>query len=49
MQTSEEAPEPPPTLVGEMLQNRLVELVISVRVTVLVNPLIGVTVTVDVP
>jgi hypothetical protein len=42
-------PEPPAIDVGNVLQERLVELVVIVRVTVPVKALIGATAMVDVP
>jgi len=44
-----DVPEPPAMLVEDRVQARLVELVVTARVTVLVKPLAGVTVTVEVP
>jgi hypothetical protein len=44
-----DVPEPPATLVEERLQARFVEFVVTARVTVLVKPLTGVTVMVEVP
>jgi hypothetical protein len=44
-----DVPEPPATLVEERLQARFVEFVVTARVTVLVKPLAGVTVMVEVP
>ncbi len=44
-----ELPEPPLILVEVRVHERLEELVVTVKVTVPVNPFTGVTVTVDVP
>ncbi len=46
---SVEVPEPPVMILGLNVHERLVELVVSVRVTVPVKPLTGATVTVDAP
>jgi hypothetical protein len=42
-------PEPPVMLVEDRLQLRLVEFVVTARVTALVKPLTGITVKVEVP
>lgn len=42
-------PEPPAILVDESVQERLVELVVTARVTALAKPLTGAIVIVDVP
>ena len=44
-----DVPEPPLMLVEDRVQARFVELVVTTRVTVLVKPLAGVTVMVEVP
>jgi hypothetical protein len=44
-----ELPEPPVTLVGESVQDRLVELVVTDKPTVPVKPSNGATVMVEVP
>ena len=44
-----EVPEPPTILVEDRVHERLVELVVTARVTVPVNPFTGATVMVDVP
>lgn len=49
MQDRTEEPDPPLTDVGFSVQERFVELVATDRVTVFEKPLIGDTVTVDVP
>ena len=49
LQDRVEDPEPPAILVGDNVQERLVELVTTPRVTTPVNPFRGVTVIVDVP
>jgi len=46
---SVEVPEPPVILVDDSVQDRLVELVVTARVTVPVKPLTGATVIVEVP
>jgi hypothetical protein len=46
---SVDVPEPPAMLVNERVQARFVELVVTARLTVLVKPLKGATVIVDVP
>ena len=46
---SVEVPEPPVILVNDSVQDRLVELVVTARVTVPVKPLTGATVIVEVP
>jgi hypothetical protein len=43
-----DVPEPPAMLVEDRLQARFVEFVVTARVTVLVKPLMGVTVMVEV-
>ena len=48
-QDSVEVPEPPVILVDDSVQDRLVELVVTARVTVPVKPLTGATVIVEVP
>jgi hypothetical protein len=49
LQDRVEDPEPPATLVGDNVQDRLVELVTTPRATTPVNPFRGVTVIVEVP
>jgi hypothetical protein len=49
MQDKVDVPDPPVIVVGESLQDRLVEFVATARVTVPVNPLSGATVIIDVP
>ncbi len=44
-----EVPEPPVMVVALKLQDRFVELVVTARVTVPVNPFTGVTVIIEVP
>ena len=44
-----EAPEPPVIVAEPRVHDRLVALVVTSKLTVPANPLIGVTVTVDVP
>ena len=46
---SVEVPEPPAIIVDDSVQDRLVELVVTARVTVPVKPLTGATVIVEVP
>jgi hypothetical protein len=46
---SVEVPEPPVTLVGDKVQERFVELVVTVRATVPVKPFSGAMVIVEVP
>jgi len=48
-QDSVEVPEPPAMLVEDRVQMRLVELVVTARVTVPVKPFTGATVIVEVP
>ena len=48
-QDSVEVPEPPGMLVEDRVQMRLVELVVTARVTVPVKPFTGATVIVEVP
>jgi hypothetical protein len=49
VQDSVEVPDPPVILVDVRVHDRLVELVVTERVTLPVNPFIGVTVIVEVP
>ena len=49
VQVSVEVPEPPEMLVALRVQVRFVELVMTTRVTVPVNPFTGATVIVEVP
>lgn len=49
MQDRVEVPDPPAILVEVRVHDRLVELVVTARVTVPVNPFRGATVIVDVP
>ena len=48
-QESVDVPEPPTILVEDRVHERLVELVVTARVTVPENPLTGATVIVEVP
>ena len=49
LQDSVEVPEPPTILVADNVQDRLVELVVTARVTVPEKPFNGATVIVEVP
>jgi len=49
LQVSVELPEPPVKVLGESEHDSLVELVVTARATVPLNPLIGATVMVEVP
>jgi hypothetical protein len=49
VQDNFDVPEPPVIIVVERVQDRLVEVVVIPRVIVPVNPLVGLTVMVDVP